>query len=171
MSAEMQRAQRRSRARRLVVTALVLDWVNDDHGIHELSQLRTSRRAQGSELLLRGAIQFPLVHASDAEPGADLLPAHALLRRRRPLAAVAVHPREELPLGIGVAPSVRLEPPAPHRLHQWREVTMLAGLLERRVQVIVVALQHCRISVGGQYGADGRWAAGGTRQNLGTVGM
>src|ERR1039458_6646581 len=71
----------------------------------------------GCEFLLRGPVQLPLVHASDAELGADLLPGHALPRRRQPVGAVAVHARQELPLGAGVAPGVCLEPPAPYRLH------------------------------------------------------
>ncbi len=51
------------------------------------------------------------------------------------------------PLDIGAAPSVRLEPPAPDGLHQACEV-VLAGLLERRVQGMVVTLKHGSVSVG-----------------------
>ena len=47
----------------------------------------------------------------------------------------------ELPLGLRITPGVSLEPPAPNHPHQGRHVTLLAGLLERRVQVLVVPLQ------------------------------
>ena len=42
----------------------------------------------GGDLLLSRTIQLPPVHASDAEPGPDLLPAHPLFRRRRTLISV-----------------------------------------------------------------------------------
>jgi hypothetical protein len=47
-------------------------------------------RAQVGELLLSRAIQLPPVHASDAELGPDILPAHPLFRSRRTLISVGV---------------------------------------------------------------------------------
>jgi hypothetical protein len=41
---------------------------------------------------------------------------------------------------LGVTPGVRLEPPALDRLHQRYHVTLLAGLFERRIQILVVLL-------------------------------
>jgi hypothetical protein len=45
---------------------------------------------QVGELLLSRAIQLPPVHASDAELGPDLLPAHPLFRRWRALVSVGL---------------------------------------------------------------------------------
>src|SRR6266851_2055482 len=45
-------------------------------------------------------------YKSDAVPGPDLLAGDALVRGRRTVGLVAVHPGEELPLGVGVAPGV-----------------------------------------------------------------
>jgi hypothetical protein len=56
-------------------------------------------------------IQLPPVHASDAELGPDLLPAHPLSRRRRTLVPVGADASLELPLRLGVTPGVRPEPP------------------------------------------------------------
>jgi hypothetical protein len=118
-------------------------------------------RAQVGELLLSRAIQLPPVHASDAEPGSDILSAHPLFRRRRTLISVGVDASEELPLRLGVTPGVRLEPPALDRLHQRCHVTLLARLFERRVQILVVpwrmlasalAASTARIAVGVQAG-------------------
>ena len=58
------------------------------------------------------------------------------------LAPVLVYPGQERALGVGVAPGICLEPPAPHRYHQGSQVAVLAGTLERGVQVAVVALQQ-----------------------------
>ena len=52
---------------------------------------------------------------------------------------------------LGGTPGVRrLEPPALDRLHQRCHVTLLAGLLERRIQILVVPLEDAGIGVGGQ---------------------
>lgn len=111
------------------------------------------------------------VHASDTVLGANLLPANAIFARWRPFTLVALNAGQELALSVGVAPGVCLELPAPGRLHQGREVAMLTGLLERRVQVTVVTLQLGRVSVGRQHRADRRRGAGGTGRDLGTPGM
>jgi hypothetical protein len=70
--------------------------------------------------------------------GPDLFPGHPLLSRRRPLAPVGLHTGQELPLGVRITPGVRLEPPAPYRLHQRRQVALLTSMLECRVEVLVV---------------------------------
>jgi hypothetical protein len=88
------------------------------------------------------AVQLPSVHASDAEPGPDLFPAHTLLSRRRPFAAISVDAGQELPLTFRIAPGVRLEPPAAHRLYQRCQVALRARLLEGHIQVLVVSPQH-----------------------------
>ncbi len=69
---EMQCAQRHGRVAGLVAAALILKRVDDHHGVHKRSQCNARRRAQGSEFLLRGAVQFPQIRRSDAVPGADL---------------------------------------------------------------------------------------------------
>src|SRR5215467_13694538 len=86
-------------------------------------------------------------YKSDAVPGADFLAADALVRWRRPVGLVAVHPGEELPLRVGIAPGVGFEPPAPDRLHQRGQVLVVACLLERCVQFVVVVLQDVRVGV------------------------
>jgi hypothetical protein len=101
----------------LVAAALVPHRVHDHDRIHERSQQRLHGWIQVSELLISGAIQLPQVHASDAEPGLDLLPGRPLLDRRRSLVPVGVHTGQELPLGLRITPCVRLEPPAPNRMH------------------------------------------------------
>src|ERR1700693_3844477 len=57
----------------------------------------------------------------------------------------------------------------PRRLtqHQRRQITLLTGLLERCVQVIVVVRQDVVASIGGQYSPDRRRRAGRARQFLG----
>src|SRR5215472_3458206 len=89
-------------------------------------------------------------YKSDAVPGADLLAGDALVRWRRPVGLVAVHPSEELALRVGIAPGVSFEPPAPDRLHQRGQVLVVACLLEGCVQFVVVALQDLRVGVGRQ---------------------
>jgi len=61
---------------------------------------------------------------------------------------VALDARQELALGVGVPPSICLEPPAPDCLLQRSEVVTLPGLLEGGVQLGVVASQHACIGVG-----------------------
>jgi hypothetical protein len=73
-----------------VATALVVHRIHDHDRIHECRQECSRGRRQVGELLLSRAIQLPPVHASDAELGPDLLPAHPLFRRRRTLVSVGV---------------------------------------------------------------------------------
>ncbi|HWG13923.1 MAG TPA: hypothetical protein VG268_11690 [Streptosporangiaceae bacterium] len=65
-------------------------------------------------------------------------PGWPLFRRRRALVSVGAGTSWELRLRSGVTPGVRLDPPALDRLHQRCHVTLLAGLFERRIQVLVV---------------------------------
>jgi hypothetical protein len=88
-------------------------------------------------------------YKSDAVPGPDLLAGDALVRGRRPVGLEAVHPGEELLLGIGVAPGVGFEPPSPDRLHERGEILVVACLLEGCIQLVVVALQGSGVGVGG----------------------
>src|SRR5580704_8000620 len=74
-------------------------------------------------------------------------------------------------LRLGITPGVRLEPPALDRLHQRCHVTLLARLLERRVQILVVPLQGAAVGVGGQHGPDRRRRAGRARPDLRLPGM
>jgi len=53
-----------------------------------------------------GEPALPPVHASDAEPGPDLLPGHPLVRRRQPLIPLGVHTTQELPLRLRITPGV-----------------------------------------------------------------
>src|ERR1017187_10579236 len=85
---------------------------------------------------------------SDAVPGADLLAGHPVLRGWRPFGEVAVHAHQELPLGAGIAPRIRFEPPAPHGAHQRSEVLVSPSLLERGVKFAVVALENLGPGVG-----------------------
>ena len=108
----------------------------------------------------------PPVLVSDTEPCPDLLPGHPLFRRRRSRAAVRVHARQELALSLRIAPGVCLEPPAPYRLRQGRQVALLTCLFERRIQLPVVSFQDLGAGVGGQYGPDRRRFASRAWQNL-----
>jgi hypothetical protein len=132
----MQHTQRR---RRLVGPVLVLERIDDHHGIHEGSQRGAGGWAQGSKCLLGGSVQFPLVHGSDAVPRAHLLPSHALAGGRRAVGAVAINAGQVLPLGAWIPPGISLEPPAPDGLDERHEVTMLAGLLVGGIEVRVAA--------------------------------
>src|SRR3954452_1028257 len=58
------------------------------------------------------------------------------------------------PAAPGVTPGVRLQPPALDRLHQRCHLTLLAGLLERRIHILVVPPEDVAIGVGGQHGPD-----------------
>ena len=73
-----------------VAAALVTNRIHDHDRVHECRQGCSRGRRQVGELLLSRAIQLPPVHASDAELGPDLLPAHQLFRRRRTLVPVGV---------------------------------------------------------------------------------
>jgi hypothetical protein len=88
--AEMQRAQRHRDVITLVAAALVLHRIHDHNRVHERRQGCSRRRGQAGEHLLGRAVQLPPVHASDAEPGLDLFPAHPLVRRRQIPVSVAV---------------------------------------------------------------------------------
>ena len=57
--------------------------------VHECRKENPRGRRQVGKLLLSHAIHLPPVHASDAELGADLIPAHPLTRRR-PIISVGV---------------------------------------------------------------------------------
>jgi len=109
----MQRTQRHGHVITLVTATLVLHRIHDHDCIHERRQRCPHGWSQVGELLLSRVVQLPSVHASDAEPGLDLFPGHPLLSRRLPLVPVGLHAGQELPLNLGITPSVRLEPPAP----------------------------------------------------------
>jgi hypothetical protein len=52
--------------------------------------------------------------------GPESAPGRPLLSRRRPLVQVDVHTSQELTLSLGITPSIRLEPSAPHgQRHTW----------------------------------------------------
>jgi hypothetical protein len=155
----------------LIAAALVLYRIHDHDRVHECRKENSRGRRQVGELLLSRAIQLPPVHASDAELGPDLLPAHPLIRRRRTPVPVAVDASQELPLRLRITPGVRREPPALDRLHQRCHVTLLTGLFERRIQILVVPLEDVAIGAGGQYGPDRRRRAGRVRQDLGLPGI
>jgi hypothetical protein len=113
---EVQGTQRRGRVAGLVGASLVLKRIDDDDGVHERHEGYPRWRAERGEFVLRCVVEFPLVHRSDAVPGADLLPRHPLLGRGWSVGAVAIEAGEEPLLGCGVAPGFGLEPPAPHGL-------------------------------------------------------
>jgi hypothetical protein len=113
-------------------------------------------------VLPRRVVEVPAVHASETVLRSDFLPASAFRRGWGPFTLVALDPGQELALGIGVAPGVGLESPALDGLHQGCHVVTLAGLLERGVQVVVVAPQHVGVGVSGQYGADRSRVRGGS---------
>src|ERR1700749_2717770 len=50
--------------------------------------------------------------------GPDLLPAHPLIRRRRPHVSGCVDGSQDPPLRLGITPGIRLESPALDRPHQ-----------------------------------------------------
>jgi len=75
------------------------------------------------------------------------------------------------PAALGVTPGVRLEPPALDRLRQRCHLSMLAGLFERRIQILVILqpaprLAHSPPGVAGTRcsrevpGLSTRWSAG-----------
>ena len=74
----------------LVAAALVLHRIHDHNRAHERCEGCSRSRRQAGELLLGRAVQLPPVHASDAEPGLNLFPAHPLVRRRQIPVSVAV---------------------------------------------------------------------------------
>src|SRR5260370_37425525 len=86
-------------------------------------------------------------YKSDAVPGPDLLAGDALGRGRGPVGLEAIHPGEEMPLGIGVAPGVGFEPPSPDRLHERGEVLVVACRLEGCIPPAVVARQGAGVVV------------------------
>ena len=86
----MQRAQRHRHVITLVAAALVLNRIHDHNRVHERGEGCSRSRRQAGELLLSRAVQLPPVHASDAEPGLNLFPAHPLVRRRQIPVSVAV---------------------------------------------------------------------------------
>jgi hypothetical protein len=86
----MQLAQRHRHVITLVAAALVLHRIRDHDRVHDAARDTRPARAQVGELLLSQAIQLPPVHASDAELNSDILSAHPLFRRRRPLISVGV---------------------------------------------------------------------------------
>jgi hypothetical protein len=116
---------------------------------------------EAGELLVGDAVEFPVVTRSDAVPGADLIAADALVRGRRAVGDVTVHPGEELALGTGIAPGVGFELPPADGLDKCGQVMVAAGLLERGIEFAVIASQGLGVGVGGQDGADrGRSACG-----------
>jgi hypothetical protein len=95
------------------------------------------------------AVEIPSIHALEPVLGANLFPAGSLCGWRGSFPLVALDAGEELPLSLGVAPGVGLESPAADRLHEPRNVAVLAGLLISRVQVSVVTTEHRGVGVGG----------------------
>jgi len=98
-------------------------------------------------------------------PLADLGAADPLGRGRGTVGQVAAHPGLELPEGSRVAPAVAFEPPAADGRQQGNQVAAVAGLLERSVQVGVLAPKHIGVGVRGQEGPDRGGGAGGACQH------
>jgi hypothetical protein len=131
---EMQRAQRHRDVIPLVAAALVLDRIHDHDRVHECRQgcLRSPR--QVGELLPSRTIQLPSVHASDAELGPELLPAHPLIRSRRPPVSVGkcVH-RQTAATSRSRRASLWVTSPGPaSRCHLRSPGLVVPGLVWRR---------------------------------------
>jgi hypothetical protein len=82
--------------------------------------------------------RVPPVAAPDAVLRAYFFSADAVFWRWRAFRLILPDTSQELALGFGVTPGIGLEPPAPDRLDQCGEVTIVAGLLIRRIQFGIV---------------------------------
>jgi hypothetical protein len=147
---------------------LVLHWIHDHDRVHECRQ-GSPRPEADRRTPAEPGHPAPTGTRVRRRTGSGSPPGSSAVPQAADPASICVDASQKPPLRLRITPGVRLEPPALDGLHQRCHVALLAGLFERRIQILVVPLEDLAIGVGGQHGPDRRRRTCRARQNLCTV--